>query len=177
MTVYYIQRGVGLVELLVVVVILAILATIAVPSFVEINDRYRVKAVADTTSSILHLARSEAVVSNVPVFVSVTSGNNSCIGARRNGTCDCNQVDASAADYCTFKLINTPELKGVQVSAAAFGANSYTVFDPVRGTASSGAIALVSANGRNLSVNLSALGRVKMCSPAGSGRLTEYPVC
>lgn len=171
------SAGISALELLIVVAIVAILAVIGIPSFAPVTDRYRLKSAADSAASILHFARSEAIVANTPVFVSFATGANSCAGARRNGPCDCHQTSTTAADYCTLKLLDTSELRGVTAASAAFGANSYTVFDPVRGTADSGSVTLASPAGKQLAVNLSALGRVKLCAPAGPPPLPGYSPC
>lgn len=171
------QAGISAVEIMVVVALIAVLAAVAVPSFGPMVDKYRVKTMASSVAAILQFARSEAVKSNTPVFVAAASGANSCVGARRAVVCDCTVTDTAAANYCEFKLLNAGDFSGVQVSAAAFGGNAYTRFDPVRGLVDGGSLSLTSRGGRQITVRLSGLGRVKFCSPAGASNVSEYPAC
>jgi len=69
------SNGVTLIELLVTIGIIAVLATLALPSFREFNIRMNV---SDSTMGLVHalnLARTEAVKRGRPVFVESISGN------------------------------------------------------------------------------------------------------
>lgn len=67
------QRGVSLVELMIVMVVLGILTSIAIPAFKEMSANQRVKAGANDLLASFHLARSEAIKRNASVYV-VASG-------------------------------------------------------------------------------------------------------
>lgn len=67
-------RGVTLVELLVGLAVLAILLTVAVPSFVTLMERRRLVGAADNMLASLKLAQSEAARTNLNVTVSFVAG-------------------------------------------------------------------------------------------------------
>lgn len=55
------QRGFTVIELMVTVAILAVLASLAAPSFTPIIERWRVRQTAEELQSTLYYARSEAI--------------------------------------------------------------------------------------------------------------------
>lgn len=69
------MQGFSLIELMVVVVVLAILATIAVPSFQELIAAQRVRAAASALYESLLLARSEAIKRNSSVTLLANSSD------------------------------------------------------------------------------------------------------
>lgn len=68
-------RGFTLLELLIVMAIIAIVATLAAPSFNDVLERQRVRTVADTLRGSIDLARSEAVKRNTAIAVSRIDDN------------------------------------------------------------------------------------------------------
>ena len=61
------------------------------------------------------------------------------------------------------------------MASAAFGANSFTGFSRIRGTATAGQVNLLTSAGFDLRVVVSTRGRVRTCSP--SHNVTGYPSC
>jgi len=68
-------KGFTLVELMIVVVIVAILAAVALPSLGDFVENQRVKMAATDLMIVLTRARSEAIKRNTNVTVSPKSGN------------------------------------------------------------------------------------------------------
>lgn len=69
------SRGVTLIELMVVVVVLAVLGTLAAPSFRGLLAEQRLSAATSSINSLLWLARSESIKRNVPINLSVAAGS------------------------------------------------------------------------------------------------------
>ncbi|MDR1967666.1 MAG: GspH/FimT family pseudopilin [Burkholderiaceae bacterium] len=83
-------RGFTLSELLVVVGIVAILSTLAAPSFVPLIERFRVRQAAEALKSTLYFARSEAIKHGGNVFVQKFSSRD--CSASGNGSWNCGWV-------------------------------------------------------------------------------------
>ena len=73
-----------------------------------------------------------------------------------------------------LKVVSSADYPGVSLEELNF-TSDYTDFDPVRGTAKNGHITLRAQ--RDLSVVVSALGHVSLCSPAGARYLGGYSEC
>lgn len=69
------KSGFSLVELMVVIVVMAVLAAIAYPSFRDLIATQRIRAAASALYESLLLARSEAIKRNNVVTLSVNSGS------------------------------------------------------------------------------------------------------
>lgn len=72
------QLGVTLVELMIVIVIGSILATLAIPSFNEFVNRTRQSSVVSQLFSDLNRARSESIKRNARVLVCHRASNTAC---------------------------------------------------------------------------------------------------
>ncbi len=71
-------HGFTLIELLVAVAVLAILLTLAAPSFQELIRSNRVRAITDEMLTVLNTARAEAVKRNIPVTICTSSDSIAC---------------------------------------------------------------------------------------------------
>ncbi len=171
------QKGFTLVELIVAIAIFAILAAMAVPSFNSFIDKYRVKRAADTLSAFLINAKSEAIKRNKTVSAVITVadvGSTWCVGMTDAAAADC---VCSTPDTCQIdvvdRVINSTSFKGVKLIGPVTG-HAFK-FKPLRGTVGGNAtVELKSAAGLEVNVVVASFGRIKLCSPSGSG---GYETC
>lgn len=181
------DSGFSLIELMVTVAVLAILVTTAVPAMQNFADKNRVIGASEAIYGQLQMARSEAVKQSADMVVVFTGGTPWCMGFSRNtGTpCDCTLTDPEAADACSVVADGTNRVLKV-VSGANFtgvtmgdGAPAAVTFNGVRGTTDGGdqSVPFASAHGKQMQVQVNALGRVRLCSPSGSGAVGGYPTC
>jgi type IV fimbrial biogenesis protein FimT len=160
------QHGFTMVELMTVIVIAGVLATLALPSFRELLERRRGEGQANEFLIDLSYAKSEAVQRNQNVRL-LTGGAGACyiIAAWPTpaaGSCDCT---AAAGSRCTG---GPTELKTVTLVNAATVTNAVTFdFEPVRGALQGGAAAsaAVALGSRSYTVSVAGNGRVAPFSP------------
>ena len=73
------QRGFNLIELMVTVAIVAILMSIALPSFNDAIERNRIAAAANDFTAAVNYARTEAIRRNSPAGVCATNTSTACV--------------------------------------------------------------------------------------------------
>lgn len=170
-------RGLTAIEILVAIVVLAILAAVAFPSFQGTLDKHKLRGVADGLVGDLEFARMEAVRTNKEVFVSFTTGSNWCYGMNLTSACNCSTPNA-----CNVKQVSYAEHPQVTLETEAqttpAAASFDPVFDPSRGMSSAaGYIVLKSQLAKQAKVSLSALGTASVCTPNTSTGSAGYPPC
>lgn len=167
------KRGFSLVELMVTLTVLAILLSVAVPSFQNIRDTSRVRAAAEAVYAHMQFSRSESVKQNRNLFVSLTTGTNWCIGISNSSGCNC-----ATANSCRFgPAANLVEnnLASADFSGISLASDQASIqFESRRGgNENPGTITLTGANALAISIIHSARGRIRLCSDNVGG----YPAC
>jgi len=172
------QRGMSLVETIIVVSLMAILVCTALPSFQEFQERYRLEGRAMELVTDIHYVRSEAVARNRGIRISFGSdpgGTCYVLHTGDEGDCDCSSNGiAQCSDPNSFMIKNVGFTtdQGVRLQANV----SSMLFDRVRGTTTpAGSISLIGNSGKTLRHIVNILGRTRTCSPDGS--VNGYRVC
>lgn len=110
-------RGFTLIEAMVTLAVAAVLASVAIPSFVSLAQRFRLNSVSSSLGASLQWARSEAIKANVDVIVcaSNAAGSN-CTSSTNwgvNGWLICYDANADGScDASTTQLINPVQFYG-----------------------------------------------------------------
>jgi type IV fimbrial biogenesis protein FimT len=183
------MRGFTLVELMVTLAVMAILATAAVPSFVDFFERNRVRGAADGVISVVSNARAEAVKNALDVNVRMRgSGTAWCVGgnaaqppsggnpAIAAAACDCTDTDACLVSGQRL-AVDVGQFPGIAVGALP----TELTFDHTLGLVSpmgSRTVVLTSPSGKyDVAVQVNSLGQARMCTPAGSPMMSGVPAC
>ena len=117
------SRGFTAIELMVTVAIVAILAALAGPSFTPLIERWRVRDAAETLTSSLYYARSEAIKRGGNIIIQANTGTDwstgwhvffdvdndatqdACVVSETPNECDLQVTPAHS--YLTFNLADT----------------------------------------------------------------------
>lgn len=159
------QRGLTLLELVIAIALVAVLASLAVPSMGARLDRQRVVSAAETLAADLNEARFEAARQGRTVHLLVQGGGEWCWSVATEAACPCGQAQA-----CELRA-STP-LR--QAGIASLEGSSLRITPQGRPEVP-GAITLQSQRGLRLRVAVQALGRAHVCS-AGPP-VPGYPSC
>ena len=174
---------------MVVLAVMAILATVAAPSFVDFFERNRVRGAADGIISVVSDARAEAVKNALDVNISMAgSGTAWCIGGNaadppsgghRAGVaaaCDCTDSDACLVAGQRL-AVDVGQFPGIAVGALP----AALTFDHTLGLVSpmdSRSVVLTSPRGKyDIEVQVNPLGQARMCTPAGSPTMSGVAPC
>lgn len=188
-------RGFTLIELMVVIAVVAIITSFALPSYRTIIEKRQVTSGAEQMGAFLSAVQIEAVKrsENITVAYEWTDADEWCVGIRSGiEACDCTDPDPATAD-CTIdgqvRIFNQDNLNypGAMSGMSDGSDDGMFVFDPARGLVysdsslanyDSAEFEFVSDDASYaLNVQVSATGRVKYCSDSAGSKVPGYDVC
>jgi type IV fimbrial biogenesis protein FimT len=160
-------KGLSLIELMIVLIVTVILTVIAVPSFKQFMQRYRLVTTIQSIYYNLQYARSEAVKRNATVYISFVTGSNWCYGISTGSACTC--TTPSGCTLGTYTPTNSLTTLSLSSGFPSFN------FQGSRGAASAaGTITLtVTGGSSSMGIDVGTLGNIQICSNTISG----YPTC
>ncbi|WP_348946567.1 GspH/FimT family pseudopilin [Chitinibacter sp. FCG-7] len=171
------QRGFTFVEMMVAVTILGTVLAVAIPSYIQLIDREKLKSAAELMYSSLQKARSFAKARSENVFITVsTTGSAWCYGMHAGtAACNCNTANACNVEQI---LSTDPEFNFSTITISSNSLSGQN-FDQVRGVVNGagGSVTFKSPKGKEIRVLLSATGEIRHCSPSGSSNFGAYPTC
>ena len=152
------RRGLTLVELVVVIALLAVVATLAMPYFGSVLARHRLKAAAETLAADIAQARFEAANRGSALYVNVRGSSQPwCWSVATAPGCDCQTL---AMPTCRLKAVRQQDFKGVSVR------DDVQLVLQANGTAAAAqSLTMRSPQGEQLRVSTGPTGRAHVCSP------------
>ncbi len=155
------QHGFTLVELMVVIAIVAVLAALAVPSFVTVTERWRVRSAAESLIDTTYYARSEAVRRGENIVIARRASAGDCTSVTdwscgwiifddvnndgAQGACD----QSATKNECTIRVLDLPP--SVNIAIPGNGRLTVDRFGVISGSNSNAVTAALTAKGRALS--------------------------
>lgn len=158
------HRGLTLLELVIGLAVLALVASLALPSFAGIAGRSKLKAAAAALAADLAEARFEAAKRGASLHVESTTGTDWCWAVATAPGCSCNERQS-----CQLKTVQAADHAGIRLLQ---GANTHL---ESTGRAAAASALFQSKQGEQLRVDVSPLGRASICAPAG--KLPGYADC
>jgi type IV fimbrial biogenesis protein FimT len=166
------EIGITLIEVLVVIFIVAILASLAIPSFLDSIRNQRVKGAAENLAAALQNTKAETIKTNQVISLvfkpaTINTAHSSwCYGMTLSGTatCDCT---ASPTDCASGSVVKSDDFPNVTLT---FNSTDKRSFEPLRGEANGtqGTVIFNGGDNKTLGVRLSTYGRITICRPAGT---------
>lgn len=173
--------GFTLVELLTILAVVVVIVTGAVPSFGQMIERSRLRAMVERLRADVILGRAEALRRNRTVVLSFRrsdDGGQWCYGLTLAHGCDC-RIDAGP-DACELDAGVSTRVssdRGIRSTSPPFALSGGRLVIPgARPTLTAGSARFASAHGA-AEVRVASSGRVRLCSPAGELRLNSLDPC
>jgi len=125
----YNNKGLTLIEVMIVITFITILASLAAPSFSNILRRQQVRGEADILFSLVYLARSEAIKRNKVVTICKSDDGMVCGGSWSDGWIVFADSDKDGSrDNEEILILSGSVGGGYRLEWTAFGSNNYIRF-------------------------------------------------
>ena len=186
-------KGFTLLELMITLVVVSVLLTLAVPGMRSFFDGKRLIDATEQVYSHIQQARMEAIARSAPMFVNFSADGSTSwqYGVSTNATCDLTTTTATDTNACVIAIddgdgtvdpgdgtvdagdlvlmrFSDADHVGISMSIITMTTGTDIGFDSVRGTAEAADIKLISAGGKQLTIRVGIMGRVRICSQDGS---------
>ena len=122
-----VQKGFTLIELMVVVALVAIITTIAIPSWNAMIAKNRVRAAVNDWTQSFYFARSEAVRQNTSVTICASSDGSSCTASGYEAGWIVKVIDPNDPTQ-DIVLQDALPLQGVTLTPGVTAARAITIF-------------------------------------------------
>jgi type IV fimbrial biogenesis protein FimT len=153
------HAGLTLIELVMALAILAILATLAVPSMAARMDHRRIKTAAETLAGDITEARFEATRRRTPVYVQAAAN-----GWAVSAAPGCGMALSAACQIHSVNLADTNSPHpGVQLQGRL-----ELQLEPDGSVKNAAGVAVTGRQGDQLRVEVSPLGRPRICASVGA---------
>lgn len=159
------ERGLTLIEVMMALAVLAVVASLALPSFAAMGERARLKSAAETLAADLTQARFEAARRGTPLHVEFNPAPDWCWTVSTLSGCSCGEPQP-----CQLKSEHSGDHAGIELVDAR---NAH--LEPAGFALEGGGAEFRAPHGERLRVVLSALGRARICSPRAS--VSGYAAC
>jgi type IV fimbrial biogenesis protein FimT len=159
-------RGLTLIEIVVALAVLAVLGTLALPSFGARMDRERLVSAAEALAADINEARFEAARQGQPLHLVASGGPAWCWQVTSLPDCPCGSGQA-----CTLRSARDTDHPGVSLRSNT----QLTLNAQGRADSPGAAFELANTRGLALRVSVSAMGRAHVCSRGGA--VPRYPAC
>ncbi len=167
-------HGVSLVETSVVLALMGIVATAAMPSMAGMIDNRRIEGAAIRLAADVQFARSEAVARNQTVRLSVHA---QCyvVHTGATGDCECGSDAGLAQCHGAARVLKSSAWQAAEPVRVQANVTS-TAFDPLLGTATPAAtLRVIGPQDRAVHHVVNVMGRLRSCSPQGA--VPGYRAC
>ncbi len=170
-------HGLTLIESCVVLALLSLTLSIAVPGFGKLLERQRLRGAAAALASDIQWMRSQSMARNEALRLSVyqtTDGSCTVVHSGNRNDCQCegNLPTVCAPGAQALKTTFWPLRQRISVQANI----TSMLFDPAHGTVTpTGSIRIVDSQGGGITHIVNVLGRIRSCSP--SAAISGFQAC